>query len=77
MEKELEKDYKQEYLKAQAELAMLYDIGNAMYTTLNLEEMLYIILTAVTAHVGLSFNRAMLFLVNEKENRLEGKMGMP
>jgi diguanylate cyclase (GGDEF)-like protein len=76
MEKELEKDYKQEYLKAQAELAMLYDIGNAMYTTLNLEEMLYIILTAVTAHVGLSFNRAMLFLVNEKENRLEGKMGI-
>jgi len=68
--------YKQECMKAQAELAMLYEIGNAMRTTLNLEEILYIILTAATAHVGLSFNRAMLFLVNEKENQLEGKMGI-
>jgi diguanylate cyclase (GGDEF)-like protein len=47
-----------------------------MRTTLNLEEILYIILTAATSHTGLSFNRAMLFLVNEKENRLEGKMGI-
>lgn len=71
----MEKDFKDAYLKAQSELAMLYEIGNAMRTTLDLEKILYIILTAVTAHVGLSFNRAMLFLVNEKENRLEGKMG--
>lgn len=62
--------------KARSELAMLYEIGNAMHTTLNLEEILYIILTATTSHVGLSFNRAMLFLVNEKEDRLEGKMGI-
>jgi len=72
----MEKDERQALLKAQAELAMLYEIGNAMRTTLNLEEILYIILTAVTSHVGLSFNRAMLFLVNEKENRLEGKVGI-
>lgn len=70
------KDYKEEYLKAQAELEMLHEIGNAMRTTLNLEEILYIILTAVTSHAGLSFNRAILFLVNEKESRLEGKMGI-
>ena len=55
---------------------MLYEIGNAMHTTLNLEEILYIILTAVTSHAGLSFNRAMLFLVKKNENRLEGKMGI-
>ncbi|NQT75364.1 MAG: sensor domain-containing diguanylate cyclase [Candidatus Omnitrophica bacterium] len=72
----MRKDFKQEYQKAQAELAMLYEIGDAMHTTLNLEEILYIILTAVTSHAGLSFNRAMLFLVNEKEQRLEGKMGI-
>lgn len=71
-----EKDYQEELAKARAELEILYDIGNAMRTTLNLEEILYVILTAATSHTGLSFNRAMLFLVNEKENRLEGKMGI-
>lgn len=72
----MEQDFKKMCLKAQTELAMLYEIGNAMRTTLDLEKILYIILTAVTSHVGLSFNRAMLFLVNEKENRLEGRMGI-
>jgi diguanylate cyclase (GGDEF)-like protein len=70
------KDYQEEYQRAQAELEMLHEIGNAMRTTLNLEKILYVILTAVTSHAGLSFNRALLFLVNEKENRLEGKMGI-
>jgi diguanylate cyclase (GGDEF)-like protein len=37
---------------------------------------LYIILTALTSHEGLGFNRAMLFLVNEKEMVLEGVMGI-
>jgi len=72
----IKKDFKEAYQKAQAELEMLYEIGNVMHSTLNLEEILYIILTSVTSHVGLSFNRAMLFLVNEKENELEGKMGI-
>jgi len=76
METQQNIDYKEAYLKAQAELSMLYEIGNAMHSTLNLEGILYIILTAVTAHVGIGFNRAMLFLVNEKEQRLEGKMGI-
>ena len=66
----------EELNKTRTELEMLYDIGNAMRTTLNLEEILYIILTAATSHTGLSFNRSMLFLVNEKESRLEGKMGI-
>jgi len=72
----MKKDFQKECLKAQSELEMLYEIGNSMHTTLNLEEILYIILTAVTSHIGLSFNRAMLFLVNEKGDRLEGKMGI-
>jgi len=69
-------NYQEELNKARAELEMIYDISNAMRTTLNLEEILYIILTAATSHKGLGFNRAVLFLVNEKENRLEGKMGI-
>ncbi|MBU4311962.1 MAG: sensor domain-containing diguanylate cyclase [Candidatus Omnitrophica bacterium] len=72
----MKKNFKEAYHRAQAELEMLYEIGNAMHVTLNLEKILYIILTSVTSHVGLSFNRAMLLLVNEKENRLEGKMGI-
>jgi len=47
-----------------------------MRTTLKLDEILYIILTGVTAHIGLGFNRALLFLVNEKDNLIEGRMGI-
>ncbi len=62
--------------KMEKEFSMLYEISNAMRTTLKLDQILYIILTALTAHEGLGFNRAMLFLVNEKENVLEGVMGI-
>lgn len=58
------------------EFSLLYEISNAMRATLNLDQIFYIILTALTCHEGLSFNRAMLFLVNEKENVLEGVMGI-
>ncbi|MFA5339587.1 MAG: sensor domain-containing diguanylate cyclase [Candidatus Omnitrophota bacterium] len=73
----MEKKNVQERLdRIRAELAIFYEIGNAMRSTLNLEEILFIILTGVTSHAGLGFNRAMLFLVNEQENTLEGKMGL-
>lgn len=67
---------REELNKTRVELNILYEISNAMRTTLKLEEILYIILTGVTAHAGLGFNRAMLFLVNEKEGFIEGKMGI-
>jgi len=67
---------KQELERTKSELAILYEISNAMRTTLKLDEILYIILTGVTAHMGLGFNRAMLFLVNDKENIVEGKMAI-
>lgn len=62
----------QELDRTKMELGILYEISNAMRTTLKLDEILYIILTGVTAHIGLGFNRAMLFLINEKENLIEG-----
>ena len=62
--------------RTKIELKILYEVSNAMRTTLKLDEILYIILTGVTAHTGLGFNRAMLFLVNEKEQLIEGKMGI-
>lgn len=67
---------KQEIERTKTELTILYEISNAMRTTLKLDEILYIILTGVTAHSGLGFNRALLFLVNEKEGLIEGKMGI-
>jgi diguanylate cyclase (GGDEF)-like protein len=47
-----------------------------MRSTLKLDQIFYIILTALTSHEGLGFNRAMLFLVNEKDTLLEGVMGI-
>jgi len=67
---------KQELERTKTELGILYEISNAMRTTLRLDEILYIILTGVTAHIGLGFNRALLFLVNEKDGIIEGKMGI-
>ena len=57
--------------RAHRELSILYDISNAMRTTLELNHILYIILTGVTTHTGLGFNRALLFLVNKKDRCLE------
>jgi len=67
---------KQEIERTKTELAILYEISNAMRTTLKLDEILYIILTGVTAHIGLGFNRAILFLVNDKNGLIEGKMAI-
>ncbi|MBN2097605.1 MAG: diguanylate cyclase [Candidatus Omnitrophica bacterium] len=73
----MEKDrLDQELVKSRSELWMFYEIGNLMRSTLKLDEILYIILTCVTSHEGLGFNRAMLFLVNERKKALEGKLGI-
>ena len=67
---------KQELDRTKTELGILYEVSNAMRTTLKLDEILYIILTGVTSHIGLGFNRAILFLVNEKDGLIEGKMAI-
>ncbi len=72
----MEKELRQELARMEKEFMLLYEVSNAMRTTLKLDQILYIILTALTAHEGLGFNRALLFLVNEKENVLEGVMGI-
>lgn len=59
------------------ELSILYDIGTAMSTTLNLDRLLRIILTATTmGGTGLGFNRAILLLTNERTKTLQGMMGV-
>lgn len=69
-------ELEEELERLDTEFSLLFEISNAMRTTLNLDQIFYIILTALTCHEGLSFNRAMLFLVDEKENALEGIMGI-
>jgi len=76
MNLEKDRDLKLELERLDWEFSLLYEISNAMRTTLKLDQILYIILTALTSHEGLGFNRAMLFLVNDKENVLEGVMGI-
>ena len=59
------------------ELAILNDIGTVMSMTLNLDRLLRIILTAATmGGSGLGFNRAILLLINERTNTLQGMMGV-
>lgn len=70
-----------EYLATQnekkaKELAFLYDMANAMRSTLKVDKLLHIILTALTMGGGMGFNRAMLFLVNERTKTLQGMLGI-
>ncbi len=58
------------------ELSIICEVGNVLRSTLNLEEILEIILIGVTARQGLGFNRAFLLLLNEKEGVLEGKIAI-
>ncbi len=62
--------------KRMRELLLLYETSRAILTTVNLDNLLYIILTSLTAGDGLGFNRAMLFLVNERTGMLQGMMGV-
>jgi len=58
------------------ELSILWELNKALLTTVNLERILHLTLTAITIGEGLKFNRAMLFLVNEKDRVLEGTMAV-
>jgi GAF domain-containing protein len=58
------------------QLSLLYEINNALLSTMKFEQILHIILTAITMGDGMGFNRAMLFLTDERKNRLTGMMGV-
>ena len=57
-------------------LSLLYECSHAMMTTIKLDDLLEIIMTAITMGSGLGFNRAMLFLVNARRKTLEGAIGV-
>lgn len=66
----------QEHEKRVKELSTLWELNKALLTTVNFERILQLTLTAITIGEGLKFNRAMLFLVNEKSHILEGTMAV-
>ena len=73
MERETKK-LKEELEKMRFQLYIFYELTKAMRTTLRLEEITYIILTGLTAHQGLGFNRAVIFFVDKEEKKIKGLM---
>jgi two-component system, NtrC family, sensor histidine kinase HydH len=65
-----------EHEKRVKELSTLWELNKALLTTVNFERILHLTLTAITIGEGLKFNRAMLFLVNEKDRVLEGAIAV-
>ena len=58
------------------QLRMLNTIGLALQSAMNLDELLHLILTGITAGPALGFNRAMIFLLDDKGLYLTGRMGV-
>ena len=69
-EKELESTYK----NSLAQLVSLREISDTLYESLSTEEVIYLILIAVTAHVGFGFNRA--FYLEATGDHLRGSKGI-
>ncbi|MFQ5706271.1 MAG: ATP-binding protein [bacterium] len=58
------------------EFYTLSQISQAMQSTLDLDILLHLILTSITAGCALSFSRAMIFLYNTGQDCLRGRMGV-
>ncbi|OQX89753.1 MAG: hypothetical protein B6D65_01600 [candidate division Zixibacteria bacterium 4484_93] len=59
-----------------AQMRMIIELSDTLQVTSDLDEILHIILTAVTARQGLGFNRAFLVLHNLETGRLEGRFAI-
>lgn len=58
------------------ELSILKKVSDALLESKDLNKCLRLILTGATAGQAFGFNRAFIFLVNEKKKVLQGKMGV-
>jgi len=66
----------QKHEKRVKQLSTLWELNKALLTTVNFERIVHMTLTAITIGDGLGFNRAMLFMVNEKKRILEGTLAV-
>jgi PAS domain S-box-containing protein len=60
----------------QSRIAVLNQIGDAVHSAVDLEDVLIMILVGVTAEQGLRFNRAFLLLVDEDTSSLRGEVAI-
>jgi len=58
------------------QLSRLRQLGEMMQGVLDLDRLLHLVLTCVTAGQALGFNRAILLLVDKNRNVIEGRMGV-
>lgn len=58
------------------ELSLLYRISNAMHSTIKLNELIHLTLNALISGTEPIFDRAMLFLVNERAGIIQGMQGV-
>ncbi len=65
-----------ESLEKAYQSSLLRQVGQTMQGILDLDRLLYTILTCVTAGTALGFNRAILLLVERDRDTLEGRMGV-
>lgn len=61
---------------ARREIALLYRLSRAMHTTLNLDELAHLTLSAAVGATAGQFERAMLFTVNKRTGMLQGMLGI-
>ena len=62
--------------KKLTELALLYQFSNTLLSTIRLNKLTHLILTALTSGTPPLFERAMLFMLNEKSGVLQGMLGV-
>ncbi|RJQ52105.1 MAG: GAF domain-containing protein [Nitrospiraceae bacterium] len=65
-----------ELVRKNQELSRLFFVNSVVRSTLELDKLLKMVLTVVTMGDGLGFNRAILFLVDDSRNMLNGIMGV-
>ena len=57
-------------------LAILHKVSDYIQTARELDKILHVVLTGITAGYGLGFNRAALLLLDERREYLIGRMGI-
>jgi len=58
------------------EISLLYRLSNTMLSTIKLNKLMHLILTALTSGENPFFDRAMLYLLNERAQVMQGMLGV-
>ncbi|MCK4536956.1 MAG: GAF domain-containing protein [Desulfuromonadales bacterium] len=67
---------RESHVRQLREFRLLYRISRALHSTLNLDELTHLVLSAAVLPEGAGFERAMLFTANEKTGVLQGMLGV-